>query len=252
MSVELPMRASDLLTHAGNRPTHTCLYGTEDTADDLAAATAASPLASKAMESPFASETSQETPSQAKRGRRKAIRKLTAPEAHAEAGAPSTTAPLAVAPSARARSRTDSMLAQADATPEPEVGANMESGEGAADAGDTWGLAAARLDMARKASTGDGSRLERRADSDDSNLRSVAQSEQQAQAGSSRAEADVHGVMPSYGVQALQGPRAVPSASTASKPPHRLSKVTGMLASAVIHLMLASAESLLFAIGVTD
>ena len=192
------------------------------------------------MESPFASESSQETLPEAKRGRPKGVsikRKTAAASKADKNGDQSKAAALAAAASnARSRRGKGSTHAQTDATPEPEVAANMESGGEAADGvenpeadgkvgGDAG--AAAKLDMARKASTGDGSRLERSAaGSDDSNLNSVAHSEHQAQI-DSQVESRQNGDLPTEEAIMLNGTRVFNPVSASSKAPHRLSKVTG-------------------------
>ena len=198
------------------------------------------------MESPFASESSQETPPQAKRGRLKGPAKKSKMVNHAEvgtkAGADADTegetakaaAPAAATSSARARRRNGGKHTAADATPETETAANMKAAEEAAGGNDdnteADGAAdtAARLDMARKASTGDGSRLERpAADSDDTGLSSIAQGVMQRQLDSRQAESKQDAGVASEGGAALNGTRVFNPVSTATRPPHRLSKVTG-------------------------
>ena len=198
------------------------------------------------MESPFASESSQETPPQAKRGRLKGPAKKSKmvnhaevrTEAGAEAGTEGETAkaaaPAAATSSVRARRRSGGEHTAEGATPEPEAAANMEAAEEAAGGNDDnmgadgAAATAARLEMARKASTGDGSRLERpAADSDDTGLSSIAQGAMQRQLDSPQAESKQDAGGLSEGGTALNGTRVFNPVSTATKPPHRLSKVTG-------------------------
>lgn len=214
-------------------------------AEAATAGTAASPQLARALESPFASESSQETPPHARRGRPKgtaknsktptqgAIKRSNTPT-HAEAGTEAepakAAAPAAAASRPRARRKNGSKQSAADgATPEPEVAANMEAaGEAAGGTDDKLKSdlaadAAARLDMARKASTGEGSRLERpAADSDDTSL---------SQLDSRQAESKQDAGVTDEGGKVLNGTRVFNPVSTASKPPHRLSKVTGTLIS---------------------
>ena len=190
------------------------------------------------MESPFASESSQETPPHAKRGRPKVgaknIKTANLAEAGTEAEPAKAAAPAAATSSARARSRNSGKHMAADATPEPEAAANMEAAQEVADGNDdnmeADGAAdtAARLEMARKVSTGDGSRLERpAADSDETSLSSIAQAVSERQLDSRQAESKQDTGVSNEGGAALDGTRVFNPVSTATKPPHRLSKVTG-------------------------
>ena len=119
-------------------------------------------------------------------------------------------------------------------TAEPEMAANMEAAQEAAGGHDdnmeADGTAdtAARLEMARKASTGDGSRLERpAADSDETSLSSIAQAVLQRQLASRQAESKQDAGVIHKGGTVLNGTRAFNPVSIAIKAPHRLSKVTG-------------------------
>ena len=241
-------------------------------AEAAAGATAASPQLARALESPFASESSQETPPHAKRGRPKGPAKNSKKPTrgatqtrktptHAEAGTEGepakAAAPAAAASSKRGRRKNGAKHLAADgATPEPEVAANREAvGEAAGGTDDKvrrereaelvanmeaaggtddkgrGHLAAdavARLDMARRASTGEGSRLERPAgDSDETSLSSIAQAAMQRQLDSRQAESKPDQGVTDAGGKVLNGSRVFNPVSTASKPPHRLSKVTG-------------------------
>ena len=221
------------------------VYPTEEAADGTTAPTASSPHFARAMESPFASESSQETPPEAKRGRPKGVTRKkkvsTMPEAHTDGDTPKAAAPAVAAPNAKGRRRNGPTHAQTDATPEPEVAANMESEEDAADGADKTEAdgeadVEAGLDMARKASTGDGSRLERpAAASDDSNLNSVVQSGHQAQTDS---QVESRQTLADQGAMVFHGTRVFNPISTASKAPHRLSKVTGTSPSGCVAFLL--------------
>ena len=172
---------------------------------------------------------------------------------HAEAGTEGepakAAAPAAAASSKRARRKNGPKHPAADgAIPEPaggtddkvrrereaEVAANMEAvGEAAGGTDDKpkremAADAVARLDMARRASTGEGSRLERpAADCDDTSLSSIAQAAIQRQLDSCQAESKQDQGVTDAGGKVLNGTRVFNPVSTASKPPHRLSKVTG-------------------------
>lgn len=219
-------------------------------AEAAAGATAASPQLARALESPFASESSQETPPHAKRGRPKGPAKNskkptrgatqtrktpTHAEARTEGEPAKAAAPAAAASSKRARRKNGAKHPAADgAIPEPEVAANREAVGEAAGGTDDKGRghlaadAVARLDMARRASTGEGSRLERpAADSDDTSLSSIAQAAMQRQLDGRQAESKPEQGVTDAGGKVLNGSRVFNPVSTASKPPHRLSKVTG-------------------------
>lgn len=203
---------------------------------------ASSPQLARALESPFASESSQETPPHAKRGRPKGPAKKsktfnhakTGPKAGSEGEIAKAAAPAAATLSARASKRNGGKHTAEDATPEPEVAANMQAAEEAAGGNDDTVEAdgavetTARLEMARKASTGDGSRLERpAADSDDTSLSNIAQGAMLRQLDSRQAESKQDAGVTNEGGTALNGTRVFNPGSTATKAPHRLSKVTG-------------------------
>ena len=143
--------------------------------------------------------------------------------------------------------RTGRKPKQAEATVAAETVASREAeaeGEAAGEAegeADAEADAAARLDMARKASTGDGSRLERpHADSNDDTINSAAASgmevqqhgsrivdshfQQQPEEGEDLPAAQQHDV---DGEAASNGVRVFNPVAPVSKPPHRLSRVTG-------------------------
>lgn len=207
-------------------------------AAELAGTAPSPPQLTRALESPFAGESSQDTPPQAKRGRPKGSTKKSktanSSEAGTEAEPAKAAAPSAAASTAKARKRNGVKHTKAEATLEPEVAASMEAAEEAADGDDYTeadgeGDAAARLDMARKASTGDGSRLERpAADSDDTSFNSIAQAGTLAQLDSCQAESKQDAGVTNEGGTMMNGSRVFnPTVCAAGKPPHRLSKVTG-------------------------
>lgn len=208
--------------------------------------------------SPFADGSSEEGPPKRKRGRPPGT-----------PNKPKTTAKLAAATAAGTRSvataqpkRRSRKSKQTAASVAAETSASKEAGaaaaagpdreaEGEADAeaGEVGGegAAAARLDMARKASTGDGSRLERPpADSNEGTLDSPAASglevqqhdvranEHQLQRQASVQEEEqfgglVQGEGGAEGELLLNGVRVFNPVAPVTKPPHRLSRVTGGL-----------------------
>ena len=202
---------------------------------------ASSPQLARALQSPFASESSQETRPQAKTGRVKGPAKKSKTASHAEGGTEGVavgekdkaTAPAATS-GARAREGNGGKDSMGGAAPKSEAAASMIAAEEAAGGNDDNMKAdetddmGARLEMARKASTGDGSRLERPAvDSDDTSLSSIAQGGVQRQLDLRQAESKQDAGVISEGGTALNGTRVFNPVSTATKPPHRLSKVTG-------------------------
>lgn len=223
---------------------HTCesavaIEGTETaTNDGTAAAAASSPQLATAIESPFASETSQEAPPKPKRGRPKGSSKKSKAPGGSEAEPAKAKDPAAAASkTSKPKRRNRRKNTETDATVEPGVAVNQEAAEEAAGGNDyaeadSAADAAARLEMARKASTGDGSRLERPpvADFGDTGLSSVQagthpQADPQADPRQADSRQDAVEAAP---VQ--HGARVFNPVSTATKPPHRLSKVTGRTA----------------------
>ncbi|KAL3155661.1 hypothetical protein ABBQ32_012692 [Trebouxia sp. C0010 RCD-2024] len=216
-----------------NKRESVAIEGTETAHDGTAPAAASSPQLAIALESPFASETSQEAPPKPKRGRPKGSFKKKKAPAGSEAEPAKATNPTTAASKAKPRRRNSRKNTKTDAAVEPGAAVNQETAEEAggndyAEA-DTAADAAARLEMARKASTGDGSRLERPpvADSGDTGLSSVqAGTHPQADPQPDPRQADSRQDA-AEGPRVQHGARVFNPVSTSSKPPHRLSKVTG-------------------------
>ncbi|KAL0022420.1 hypothetical protein WJX77_010601 [Trebouxia sp. C0004] len=204
----------------------------------------------KAPASPFAEESSQEGAPKRRRGRPAGVTKKPKAEAKSAAG-DETNADADVKSGSKpeGKGRKPKQLhrtSEFEATPNKEaaVEAEEEAGKEAYGEADEEAAAAARLDMARKASTGDGSRLERpNADSNDGTFDTAAASGLQVQqlnntdtgahlqrqlpeeeeefAGVVRGEGSVEGELLSNGVRVFN------PVAPMTKPPHRLSRVTG-------------------------
>lgn len=226
-------------SHLFSHPNHTCeaavaSEGTETGQDDAAAAL---PQLATVLESPFASESSQDKPSKPKRGRPKGSSNKSKTANASEAEPAKALAPAAVGSKAKPERKKRGKNTQADDAQEAELAADLEAaGEaaGANDKAEAEGAAgaAARLEMARKASTGDGSRLERppAVDSEDTGLSSVQAANHphpHPQPGSPQAGPRQDAGLVNEGAAMLNGSRVFNPVSTATKPPHRLSKVTG-------------------------
>lgn len=211
-----------------------------------------SPQLAKAPASPFADESSQDGAPQRRRGRPAGVIKEPKAEAKSAAGGAvqiNTDAEGKSGSKPKGRGRKPKQLgrrSKSEAAPSKEaaVEAEDEAGNEAYGEADEEAAAAARLDMARKASTGDGSRLERpHADSNDGTLDSAAASGMEVQqhdnadtgdhlqqqlpeeeeefAGVVRGEGSVEGELLSNGVRVFN------PVAPMTKPPHRLSRVTG-------------------------
>lgn len=208
--------------------------------------------------SPFADGSFEESPSKRKRGRPPGTPnkpKTTAKSAAATAAGTGNVATVKPKRRSRKAKQTEgSMAAETSASKEAEANAVTgpdKEAEGEADAEadevDDEAAAAARLDMARKASTGDGSRLERPpAESNEGTLDSPAASGLEVQQHDVRANEHhlqrqasvqeeeqfagvVQGEGGAEGELLLNGVRVFNPVAPITKPPHRLSRVTGGL-----------------------
>ncbi|DBA68760.1 hypothetical protein WJX79_008804 [Trebouxia sp. C0005] len=211
-----------------------------------------SPQLAKAPASPFADESSQEGAPKRSRGRPAGITKKPKAEAKPAAGDAVQTDAEAEARSGskpKGRGRKPKQIdrrSKFNAAPDEgaAVEAKDEAGNVACGEADEEAAAAARLDMARKASTGDGSRLERpTADSNDGIFDNAAASGMEvhqhdnADAGNHlqqhlpEEEEEFAGVVRgedgTEGELLVNGVRVFNPVAPMTRPPHRLSRVTG-------------------------